>query len=53
MTKTEANLLAEVLSERLDLAESDNWECWIINKEKAQREIESILMEFIEDGSED
>jgi len=51
MTYSEAKLLAETLSSRVDLASHSYYECYVMEQEKAQELLESILMEYVE-GSE-
>ena len=51
MTYSEAKLLAEALSSRVDLASHSYCECYVMEQEKAQELLESILMEYVE-GSE-
>ena len=48
MTYSEAKLLADALCSRVDLASHSYYECYVMEQEKAQELLESILMEYVE-----
>lgn len=53
MTYSEAKLLADVLSSRVDLAISSHYECSVIEQSEAREILESILIEYVETGESD
>ena len=48
MTYSEAKLLSEVLASCVDLASHSYSGCYVMERDRAQELLESILMEYIE-----